>query len=112
MTTKTCPVCWERFKSATSKRKYCSLECKATAWSKRSGRDYDEVLESLKEQENKRTKQKTRYGHGAPCAWRCHDCGRKTDLYRCPDCKAKWLKKHGVAPCEEDAHDDAYRVIF
>ena len=112
MATNTCPECFRHFEVKNySNRKYCSIECRATAWARRSGRDYDEVLRSLKNQQRKQ-KKKTRYGHGAPCAWRCHDCGCKTDLYRCPDCKAKWLKKHGLAPGGEEAHDDAYRLLF
>lgn len=113
MATKTCPVCFQHFEvKSYSKRKYCSPECKATAWSKRSGRDYDEVLESILGTETKRTKQKTRYKHGTPCAWRCHDCGRPTDTYRCPKCKEKWLKKHNVLLYEEEAYDDPYRVLI
>ena len=26
----------------------------------------------------------------------CHDCGRRTTNYRCPDCLGKWRARHGV----------------
>lgn len=42
-----------------------------------------------------------------PYTWRCHDCGTPCSTYRCPKCKAKWLKKHGISmysveSCETD----------
>lgn len=29
---------------------------------------------------------------------KCHDCGKKTNDYRCPKCLARWRAKHGVSP--------------
>lgn len=29
---------------------------------------------------------------------KCHDCKRKTNNYRCPECLEAWQAKHGVSP--------------
>lgn len=126
---KTCPVCRKTFQTAHYKRKYCSIECRARARVMRYGVDYDETLERLKRLlENPRQKPGPKpkqeppkepvtgeepgmYTRGAPVAWRCVSCGKPSATYRCPKCKAKWLKKNGVAPCEEGATDDRYRII-
>ena len=36
-------------------------------------------------------------GPREPGMRRCHDCGKKTQDYRCPACLAKWRKEHGVS---------------
>lgn len=40
---------------------------------------------------------------------RCHDCGKPTSDYRCPDCLLKWRRKHGVSiHADENAFDSIY----
>ena len=33
---------------------------------------------------------------------KCHDCPTLTWDYRCPECTAKWRKKHGISPSETE----------
>ena len=37
-----------------------------------------------------------------PVAGNCHDCGKPSRTYRCPECKLKFLKKYGYATVEDD----------
>ncbi len=37
-----------------------------------------------------------------PAAGKCHDCGKPSRTYRCPECKLKFLKKSGYATIEDD----------
>lgn len=34
----------------------------------------------------------------------CHDCGKPTTDYRCPQCRYKWAKKHGVVLDDVGCH--------
>ena len=43
-----------------------------------------------------------------PYTWRCHDCGKACDTYRCPTCKAKWLKKHGISVYAAETYGTDY----
>lgn len=47
-------------------------------------------------------------GYGPVTSWRCVSCGKPSSTYRCPSCKAKWLKKHGIKPRVEEGYEDAY----
>ena len=40
---------------------------------------------------------------------RCHDCGKATTDYRCPQCLAKWRAKNGVSPAAKE--DDSYELF-
>ena len=40
----------------------------------------------------------------------CHDCGKPTSDYRCPKCRAKWKKKHGVTESNDNFAHDVYGV--
>lgn len=113
-----CKECGKQFSSAAP-RKYCSIECRAKAQAKQWGQDPADMLKRLirqmamlqdaKETVKRRASEPEAeptlpfaHNHGAPVAWRCHDCGRVSVTYRCPKCKAKWLRKNGYTVSDYD----------
>lgn len=116
-----CTVCGKQFKSLRGASKYCSIECKARWRADRYGKNYDEVLRRLMRQDVNKTpvekkpveKPIEKYYSKRdvpPVGWRCRDCGKPSSYYRCSECKAKWLKKQGMASsCEDNANEDADR---
>ena len=46
-----------------------------------------------------------------PPSRKCHDCGKKTNDYRCPKCLARWRAKHGVSPnAVENGNFNSFRI--
>lgn len=106
ITWKTCVVCGKEFRTM-SKRMYCSDECRIIAHARRHGQNPEETLKRFKNQSKSRKKNARYYGlyKEAPNHWRCVDCGRPSNTYRCLECKDKWLRKNGYSICP-DAYDD------
>lgn len=69
-----CPVCEKSFQKRTRNQIYCSERCKRLEDSRKQGR------QSLKDP--------------AFIGWRCHDCGKPSDTYRCSACQWKFNQEH------------------
>ena len=71
MTVYHCEQCRQEYVPGQSHQRFCSRKCGAQ-W---------------------RNRQKKALTGGRVC----HDCGRTTHNYRCPECLLAWRKKHGVS---------------
>lgn len=76
-----CVVCGELFEPRSSGNQYCSKEC-------------------LSKARNARVASSNRKGMIPYRA--CHDCGKPTYDYRCPECLEKWRRKHNVGVSSEE----------
>lgn len=67
-----CPACGKTFQKKMRIQIYCSRVCqKKTTNAEQRRRDWTEYT-----------------------GWRCHDCGRPSDTYRCPVCQRKFNQVH------------------
>lgn len=72
-----CLRCNKVFTTMRRKNIYCSKECEVAAV------EQNQIV---------------KFG-GDYHPWRCHDCGRPSETYRCPDCAAAWKRRHKECFC-------------
>lgn len=94
---KKCPVCGADFEARLKCIKYCTA-CRELSTSvrarlmreRRAGKDGFAANYAVKCGEMPAEKSGT-------ASRACHDCGRPTTDYRCPACREKFRRRHGVA---------------
>lgn len=79
---KVCARCGAAFMPRNSAQVYCTLSCA-------------NAMES----------DRRRKGLSLDVTRKCHDCGRPTTDYRCPNCRQRFLAKHGIHLSSVDASD-------
>lgn len=80
-----CPCCGKPFEARAKDKQFCDKAC---FYASRTGMSRTEWL----------------FEHGQYMRRKCHDCGKPTNDYRCPEC---WRKIRNT-PCGDDMSPDDY----
>lgn len=103
---RTCPICGRTFDTHGISKKYCSDECLRESKREKSRQYYQNKTHGT-DKAPKETAHKKRNDDNLR---HYHDCGKPTSDYRCPECRAKWQKKHGVTASNDNFAHAVYGV--
>lgn len=84
-----CPCCGKPFETRAKDKQFCDRAC---FYASRTGMSRTEWL----------------LEHGQYTSRVCHDCGKPTNNYRCPDC---WDQRRRTADCDDVSPVDCYGEI-
>lgn len=87
-----CAVCGKPVKDP-NEFAYCSVQCKQKARIK-----FPKPVsgDSFSFSNGQGPPRETCKKHSSDYTRKCHDCGKATTQYRCPECHAAWRRKYGV----------------
>lgn len=94
-----CANCGRHFAPKVHNQIYCSSFCREEAAGKASRRAVQSVPDAVPDEDYDDLEEL-----GPVLALynrKCHDCGKPTNDYRCPECRRKWQIKHMVEHTEE-----------